>query len=63
MKYVDYDKDYAHTWINLQAEVKMLHHYCLKGDWETARACALNCGDYSGKLADILKEMSDIDAE
>ena len=63
MKHIDYDKDYAHVWINLQAESKMLHHYCLIGDWPTARACALNCQTYAGQLASILEEMSDIDAE
>lgn len=63
MKYTNLDNDYSNVWINLQAEVKMLHHYCLVGDWETARACSLNCKDYAQQLSVILKEMSDIDAE
>jgi hypothetical protein len=63
MNYVDYEKDYAQVWINLQAESKMLHHYCLKGDWETATNCALNCKHYAGQLANILQEMSGLDKE
>lgn len=61
MKTIEYDKDYAGTWINLQAEVKMLHHYCLKGDWETARQCAINCSQYSSQLAKVLDDMAKID--
>lgn len=58
---IDYDKDYANIWINLNAEVKMLHHYCLKGDWATAANCASECSKYASKLSEILKEMQEID--
>jgi len=58
---IDYDKDYAHVWIDLQAEVKMLHNYCLKGEWATARTCAMNCSKYADKLASILQEMDELE--
>jgi hypothetical protein len=58
---IDYDKDYANVWINLQAEVRMLHNYCLKGEWATAENCARECAKYSTQLAEILKEMQDVD--
>ena len=57
---IDYDKDYSGVWINLMAEVKMLHNYCLKGEWSTAEQCAHNCKDYAEKLALVLKEMSEV---
>jgi hypothetical protein len=61
MKVIDYDKDYAGTWINLQAEVKILHHYCLKGDWADAETTARQCAKYATQLADTLKEMGEVE--
>ena len=40
---IDYEKDYSGVWIDLQANVKILHHYCLSGDWETAAKVAKEC--------------------
>ena len=57
---IEYEKDYSGTWIDLQAEVKLLHHYCLKGDWATARETAMNCSKYADKLANVLQEMNDL---
>jgi hypothetical protein len=57
---IDYDKDYSGVWIDLMAEVKMLHNYCLKGEWATAEQCAKKCGEYSEKLALVLKEMNEL---
>ena len=57
---IDYDKDYSGVWIDLMAEVKMLHNYCLKGEWSTAEKCAKKCGEYSTKLALVLKEMNEL---
>ena len=63
MKLIDYEKDYAGGWINLQAEVKILHHYCLKGDWATAAATARQCAAYATQLGSILDEMGELDRE
>ena len=57
---IDFENDYSGTWIDLMAEVKMLHNYCLKGEWSTAEQCAKKCGEYSTKLAIVLKEMSEV---
>jgi hypothetical protein len=57
---IDYDKDYSGVWIDLMAEVKMLHNYCLNGEWATAELCAKKCGEYSTKLALVLKEMNEL---
>jgi hypothetical protein len=56
----DDKKDYSGVWIDLMAEVKILHHYCLSGDWATASKVAKNCGVLSEDLATILKEMSEL---
>lgn len=61
MKLIDYEKDYAGVWIDLQAEVKLLHHYCLKGDWATAEQTARQCAVFATKLADTLKEMGEVE--
>lgn len=57
---IDYEKDYSGVWIDLQANVKILHHYCLSGDWETAAKVAKECGKSANKLATILDEMNNI---
>ena len=62
MKEINYN-DYADLWINLQAEVKLLHHYCLKGDWATSEVTARQCAKYATELADTLKEMGELDRE
>lgn len=63
MKQIDYEKDYAGVWINLQAEVKILHHYCLKGDWASAETTARQCANFATQLADTLKDMGELDRE
>ncbi len=57
---MDDKKDYSGVWIDLMAEVKILHHYCLSGDWTTAEKVAKNCSKYADDLATILKEMSEL---
>lgn len=57
---IDYEKDYSGVWIDLQANVKILHHYCLSGDWVTAAKVAKECGQSASKLATILEEMNNI---
>jgi hypothetical protein len=42
------------------AEVKMLHHYCITGDWTTAVNTAKNCSSYADELSLVLKEMSEV---
>jgi hypothetical protein len=56
----DDKKDYSGVWIDLMAEVKILHHYCLSGDWATASKVAKNCGTLAGDLAVILEDMNNI---
>lgn len=57
---IDYEKDYSGVWIDLQANVKILHHYCLSGDWDTASKVAKDCSKSADKLAAILNEMNNI---
>ena len=57
---MDDQKDYSDIWIDLMAEVKILHHYCLVGDWSTAVKTAKNCSKYADDLSLVLKEMSEV---
>jgi hypothetical protein len=57
---IDDKHDYSDIWINLMAEVKVLHHYCLAGDWSTAVKTAQNCSKYADELSLVLKEMSEL---
>jgi hypothetical protein len=57
---IDDKPDYSDIWINLMAEVKVLHHYCLAGDWSTAVKTARNCSKYADELSLVLKEMSEV---
>ena len=57
---MDDQKDYSGIWIDLMAEVKILHHYCLVGDWSTAVKTAKNCSKYADDLSLVLKEMSEV---
>jgi hypothetical protein len=59
MKMAD-QKDYSDIWINLMAEVKVLHHYCLAGDWSSAIKASKNCSKYADDLSLVLKEMSEV---
>jgi hypothetical protein len=56
----DDKKDYSDIWINLMAEVKVLHHYCLAGDWSSAIKASKNCSKYADELSLVLKEMSEV---
>jgi hypothetical protein len=53
-------KDYSGIWIDLMAEVKVLHHYCLAGDWTSAIKTAKNCSKYADDLSLVLQEMSEV---
>jgi hypothetical protein len=57
---IDDRRDYSGIWIDLMAEVKMLHHYCITGDWTTAINTAKNCSSYADELSLVLKEMSEV---
>jgi hypothetical protein len=57
---IDDRKDYSGLWIDLMAEVKMLHHYCISGDWDVAVKTAKNCSSYADELSLVLKEMSEV---
>jgi hypothetical protein len=57
---MDENKDYSSIWIDLMAEVKILHHYCLVGDWATAVKTAKNCSKYADDLSLVLQEMSEV---
>jgi hypothetical protein len=57
---IDDRRDYSGVWIDLMAEVKMLHHYCISGDWTTAIKTAKNCSSYADELSLVLKEMSEV---
>lgn len=57
---IDDKKDYSDIWINLMAEVKVLHHYCLAGDWFAAIKTSKNCSKYADELSLVLKEMSEL---
>jgi len=57
---IDDKKDYSDIWINLMAEVKVLHHYCLAGDWSAAIKASKNCSKFADELSLVLKEMSEL---
>jgi hypothetical protein len=57
---IDDQKDYSNIWINLMAEVKVLHHYCIAGDWSSAIKASKNCSKYADDLSLVLKEMSEV---
>lgn len=57
---IDDKPDYSDIWINLMAEVKVLHHYCLAGDWSAAIKASKNCSKYADELSLVLKEMSEL---
>lgn len=57
---IDEKKDYSDIWINLMAEVKVLHHYCLAGDWSAAIKASKNCSKFADELSLVLKEMSEL---
>lgn len=57
---MDDKKDYSDIWINLMAEVKVLHHYCLAGDWSSAIKASKNCSKFADDLSIVLKEMSEL---
>jgi hypothetical protein len=57
---IDDQKDYSDIWINLMAEVKILHHYCLAGDWSSAIKASKSCSKYADDLSLVLKEMSEV---
>jgi hypothetical protein len=57
---IDNRRDYSGIWIDLMAEVKMLHHYCISGDWTTAMQTSKNCSIYADELSLVLKEMSEV---
>jgi hypothetical protein len=57
---IDDQKDYSDIWINLMAEVKVLHHYCIAGDWSSAIKASKNCSKYADDLSLVLKEMSEV---
>lgn len=57
---IDEKKDYSDIWINLMAEVKVLHHYCLAGDWSSAIKASKNCSKFADDLSIVLKEMSEL---
>jgi len=57
---IDETKDYSGIWIDLMAEVKVLHHYCLAGDWTSAIKTAKNCSKYADDLSLVLQEMSEV---
>lgn len=56
----DETKDYSDLWINLMAEVKVLHHYCLAGDWSAAIKASKNCSKFADELSLVLTEMSEL---
>jgi hypothetical protein len=57
---MDDKPDYSDIWINLMAEVRVLHHYCLSGDWSAAIKTSKNCSKYADELSLVLKEMSEV---
>lgn len=57
---IDNKKDYSDIWINLMAEVKVLHHYCLAGDWSAAIKASKNCSKFADELSLVLQEMSEL---
>lgn len=57
---MDETKDYSGIWIDLMAEVKVLHHYCLAGDWSNAIKASKNCSKYADDLSLVLQEMSEV---
>ena len=57
---IDDRQDYSDIWINLMAEVKVLHHYCLAGDWSAAIKASKNCSKFADELSLVLKEMSEL---
>jgi hypothetical protein len=57
---MDETKDYSGIWIDLMAEVKVLHHYCLAGDWSMANKTAKNCSKFADDLSLVLQEMSEV---
>jgi hypothetical protein len=57
---MDESKDYSDIWINLMAEVKVLHHYCLAGDWSMAIKSSKSCSKYADDLSLVLQEMSEV---
>jgi hypothetical protein len=57
---MDETKDYSGIWIDLMAEVKVLHHYCLAGDWSSAIKASKNCSKYADDLSLVLQEMSEV---
>lgn len=55
MKINDYN-DFADKWILLMAEVKRMHDFSLKADWQQAGECAEICATLSGELKAIFEE-------
>lgn len=54
MKITDYN-DFADKWILLMAEVKQMHNYTLKSDWQKAGECAEVCATLAGELKTIFE--------
>lgn len=51
-KETDYN-DYADTWIELKAQVAMMHNYSLQQNWVMAKQCAERCKELSTNLSDF----------
>ena len=60
---INNDTDYASIWIDLAAEVKLLHHYCLRGNLLEAERCANRVSEFGSRLAIVLGEMNRIPEE
>ena len=56
-KETDYN-DYADTWIELKAQVNLMHNYSLQKKWDLAEQCAVRAHELSQKLCNFYKELA-----
>jgi len=54
MKQTDYN-DFADKWILLSREVKEMHNYSLKSDWQKASESAKVCAELATELKTIFE--------
>ena len=52
LKPTDYN-DYADLWIELKAQVNLMHGYSLQQNWGMAKQCAERCSELSKKLSEF----------
>lgn len=56
MKPTDYN-DYADAWIELKAQVNMMHSYSLQKNWQMSQECAVKAKELCEKLLKFYGEV------